>query len=264
MNAAELTLTVHEAPVEVTMALPEGVNADNPDARLPVALFCAAPPYRTGDEAWRSLRGDLWRALNRRRIIMAWYAPRCTETILEEFHDYSIDDNLDDAAAVFRALQVHDAVDPARIAVIGAGLAATTALTLSERTKQIVARVLISAALPECVSTIWANGDAPDDVDADLLPQKFRDAMKGKSVTEALREHPLPTLIVHGAADTTAAAEPAAALATAANDASDTAAATSLLVPFADHLFTDADDRGAAVDTIAVFLADALSGAAHG
>lgn len=161
---------------------------------------------------------------------------------------------VDDAAAVFRWLLAHDAVDPHAVGVLGVGLGAIVAAGLAARTNQVRRLCLVAPATNDDAVARLAktNGVAP------LLAPDTAEAGNGAWVaslaslvpTRDVAVHDRPTLVVHGAADRVV--ESVRPWVDAVDGAGHHVAHER--IARADHLFTAPDLRDVCLDRIVSFL----------
>ncbi|MHC4218471.1 MAG: alpha/beta hydrolase family protein, partial [Planctomycetota bacterium] len=121
---------------------------------------------------------------------------------------------VDDAAAVFHGLALREDLDLDHLSVLGHTLGAIVAASLAKRTDQIDRLCLLTPVTTADVTARLAAESAADvatRLGGGTVPPGFFDAIDVLTPAQDLTAHDRPTLIMHGAADRTAAPASSAA-----------------------------------------------------
>ncbi|MCA9297260.1 MAG: prolyl oligopeptidase family serine peptidase, partial [Phycisphaerales bacterium] len=176
---------------------------------------------------------------------------RANAMILDDFQQVSANDQIDEASAVFRWLRLQELTNPQALDVIGIGLGATFVAGLLERTHDVHRVVLIAPVTGQTVRTQWmTNGSEPSR--ASLLPENIVSTIDAVDSIAVLQASNRPTLLIHGAADSIAPVKTSLNIERSLRE--NDKPVRLWLVPFADHYFTEPDDRTTSARAVAHFL----------
>ncbi|MEM7228463.1 MAG: prolyl oligopeptidase family serine peptidase [Planctomycetota bacterium] len=247
MQTEEHDIEIRNDHLHVTVCIP----TDDGPAPRPTVLIVSGIAYEANEQPAEMLRHTLAEALTEAGFFVVMYTPRAQGMILDDFQEVGTDDQVDEASAVFRWIHLQELTDPKALDVIGIGLGSVVVAGLLNRSVHLDRTVLIAPVLPETVRTKWTtNGTEPARVE--MLPDRFVNDLTNVDTSGELIASGVPTMLVHGAADTIAPVENSLEIERAMQDAD--AAVNLWLVPFADHYFSDNDARSACAQAITQFL----------
>jgi dipeptidyl aminopeptidase/acylaminoacyl peptidase len=223
---------------------------DGPSPR-PAVLIVTDLAYESDEQHAEAFRSALVDALTGAGMFVITYSSRANAMILDDFQQVSTNDQIDEASAVFRWLRLQELTNPQALDVIGIGLGATLVAGLLERTNDVHRVVLIAPVTGHTVRTLWmTNGSEPSR--ASLLPEKIVSTIESIDSIAVLKSSNRPTLLIHGAADSIAPVKTSLTIERSLRE--NDKPVRLWLVPFADHYFTEPDDRTTSARAVANFL----------
>jgi len=217
-----------------------------------MVLVVTDPAYDTDARQADAFREAVAGALTSNGARVACYDSRTNQTILEDYHQLTTTDQIDEATAVYRWLLVEASDRDQPVDLIGIGLGAVIVAGLLERAPERRRIVLVGPVTADVVRGQWSGNGTTAEVRADLLPEQTVATIEDIDHLKGLLSAKAPVLLIHGAADVVTPVSTSLKIERALHDANHPVELR--LVPFADHYFSEQDGRQACAQAIAEFL----------
>jgi alpha-beta hydrolase superfamily lysophospholipase len=247
----ECSISTPKGPIRATLHATGGNAARRPA----LALHRGIP---SADEKAGDLLEAIVNAVSEAGMAALRFEPRTADLILADFNAYSVADETADLLAALNATAQHEAVDGARVSLLGFGLGAIATLAAARQVPSLNRVCLIAPAMggDHVLRTVKGNG-APAPLRTEQLPDTWlAEAAQANAATSAA-DVVQPVLILHGAADRfidAASSLPYAIAREAANLPVDR-----VLVARADHLFSSPAARQTCIERVVRFLTESAA-----
>jgi hypothetical protein len=253
-NAESFSVKTGEHVVRAAIHMPETPAGAEGYAGVLICMGLSCARSEELHDAWQA---ELVRSLNDCDLAAVTFQPHCADKLLEEFHEYSADDDAADAMTVFDGLCTGGTLSAQRLGVFGSTLGALQAMSIAHRSQHARRLCLMCPASVEMVNTEMREGDDGGGrrvFRRSLLPRRYRQTVAAVYGSASSASWKGDAMILSAAGDRDFPVEDAEAHARTISDWGAGGRSSLAIIPFATHQMREAQQRAFACEQIARFF----------